>query len=81
MSVQARNIAKRDAYKSCPSNGHGEYPNCVCESGSQFNEVHNICPAKSLESLAGSCPDDSTGTSTIVLKTLTRIHFNMNCPI
>lgn len=61
VSVHARDIVKRDAHKSCPTNSHGEYPNCVCESGSQFNEIHNICPGKSLESLAGSCPDDSTG--------------------
>lgn len=60
-SVHARNIVKRDAYKSCPVNSQGEYPNCVCATGSQYNEIHNICPAKSLESLAGSCPDDSSG--------------------
>lgn len=61
VSVQARGIAKRDVHRSCPTNARGEYPNCVCESGSQFNEIHNICPAKPLESLAGSCPDDSSG--------------------
>lgn len=60
-SVHSRNIVKRDAYRSCPVNSRGDYPNCACESGSQYNEIHNICPAKSLESLAGSCPDDSSG--------------------
>lgn len=61
-SVHSRGIVKRDVYgKSCPVNSHGDYPSCVCESGSQYNEIHNICPAKSLESLAGSCPDDSSG--------------------
>lgn len=59
--MQARGIQKRDVSKACPSNSRGEYPNCVCDSGEQFNEVHNICPAKSLGSLSGSCPDDSTG--------------------
>lgn len=59
--MQSRDIVKRDANKLCPSNSHGDYPNCVCESGQEFNEVHHICPGKPLESLAGSCPDDSTG--------------------
>lgn len=62
LSVQARDIGKRESSIPCPSNSRGEYPNCVCESGEQFNAIHSICPAKSLESLAGSCPDDSTGT-------------------
>lgn len=61
VSVQARGIVKRDVHRPCPSNSRGDYPNCVCDSGAQFNEIHNICPGKSLESLAGSCPDDSTG--------------------
>lgn len=59
--VQARGIVKRDIEKTCPPSSSGEYPNCVCESGAQFNEIHNVCPPRSLESLAGSCPDDSTG--------------------
>lgn len=60
-SVQARDIVKRDVHRLCPSNSRGEYPNCVCDSGTEFNEVHSICPGQPLESLAGSCPDDSSG--------------------
>lgn len=62
--MQARRITKRDIVKSCPPNTSGEYPQCVCENGAQFNEIHNICPPRSLESLGGSCPDDSTGELT-----------------
>lgn len=60
-TVNARVVEKRDVDKVCPVGSTGVYPNCVCENGSQFNQVHNECPTRSLESLAGSCPSDSTG--------------------
>lgn len=60
LSVNAR-IVKRYAEKVCPTGARGDYPNCVCENGSKFNAVHNICPPQSLESLTGSCPSDSSG--------------------
>jgi len=60
-TTHARIIGKAGEDKVCPFNSSGDYPNCVCESGSQFNPIHNVCPPKSLESFAGSCPDNSTG--------------------
>lgn len=61
LTVHARGIGKKDDEKVCPFNSSGDYPNCICNSGSQFNRVHDICPPESLESYAGSCPDNSTG--------------------
>lgn len=61
LTVSARQIEKRDVNKVCTSGSSGDYPNCVCENGSQFNRVHNVCPPRPLESLTGSCPDESTG--------------------
>lgn len=59
--MNARGIEKRDVDKVCPVGSSGVYPSCTCENGSQFNEVHNECPPRSLESLAGSCPNDASG--------------------
>lgn len=62
LTVNARGLLKRDVEnRVCPVGSSGSYPSCVCENGSQFNEVHNECPPRSLESLAGSCPRDSSG--------------------
>lgn len=80
VAVQARRITKRDLVKSCPPNTSGEYPHCVCENGAQFNEIHNICPPRSLESLGGSCPDDSTGelgSLTSLYQCLNNVEFNI----
>ena len=49
--------------QSCPLNSYGEYPNCICTNGEPFNEIYNICPIQLLDTLEGSCPFDSTGTS------------------
>lgn len=62
VTVNARGINKRDVAQGvCPQGSTGSYPSCVCDNGSHYNLVHNVCPPKSLESLAGSCPDDSSG--------------------
>lgn len=60
-TAHARSITNADEDKVCPFNSQGVFPDCSCESGSQFNPIHNVCPPKSLESFAGSCPDNSTG--------------------
>lgn len=40
----------------------GSHPNCVCQNGVDYNEIHNECPPIQLEDLAGpTCPKEASG--------------------